>query len=50
MQYRNKLSWEDRLLPAYKLFEQLLQDTLPAHRSSFAPEWKHQTEQVKQLA
>ena len=50
MQCHNTPSWKDGLSPAQKLFGQPLQDTLPAHRSSFAPEWQHQTEQAEQLA
>ena len=40
LQYRNTPSKRDGRSPAQKLFGTPLQDTLPAHRRSFAPEWQ----------
>ena len=41
LQYRNTPSRKDSLSPAQKLYGHPVQDTLPAHRRSFAPEWQH---------
>ena len=40
LQYRNTPSRKDGLSPAQKLFGRPVQDTLPAHRRSFLPEWQ----------
>ena len=48
LQYRNTPSACDGLSPAQKLFGHLMQDTLPAHPRSFAPEWQHSTEEAEQ--
>ena len=40
LQYRNTPCRKDGLSPAQKLFGHPVQDTLPAHRRSFAPEWQ----------
>jgi len=40
LQYRNTPSRKDGLSPAQKLYGQPVQDSLPAHRLSFAPEWQ----------
>ena len=40
LQYRNTPSKRDGRSPAQKLFGTPLQDTLPAHCRSFAPEWQ----------
>ena len=40
LQYRNTPSRKDGLSPACKLFGHPIQDTIPAHRRSFAPEWQ----------
>ena len=45
LQYRNMPSKRDGRSPAQKLFGTPLQDTLPAHRRSFAPEWQRSTEE-----
>ena len=50
LQYQNTPSRKDGLSPAQKLFGHPIQDTLPAHRRSFAPEWQKSTEEVEQLA
>ena len=43
MQYRNTPSCKDGLSPAQKLYGRPIQDTLPAHRRAFSPEWQHRT-------
>ena len=43
LQYRNTPCRKDGLSPAQKLFGHPVQDTLPAHRRSFAPEWQKST-------
>ena len=50
LQYRNTPSRKDGLSPAQKLFGHPIQDTLPAHRRSFAPEWQKSTEEAEQQA
>ena len=40
LQYRNTPSRRDGQSPAQKLYGHPIQDTLPAHRRSFAPEWQ----------
>ena len=40
LQYRNTPCRKDNTSPAQKLFGHPIQDTLPAHRRSFAPEWQ----------
>ena len=40
LQYRNMLSQRDGVSPAQKLFGKPMQDTLPAHRRAFAPQWQ----------
>ena len=40
MQYRNTPCPRDGRSPAQKLYGHPVQDTLPAHRRSFAPEWQ----------
>ena len=44
LQYRNTPCRKDGLSPAQKLFGHPVQDTLPAHRRSFAPEWQRSIE------
>ena len=50
LQYRNTPSRKDGQSPAQKLFGRPMQDTLPAHRRSFAPEWQRSTIEAEQLA
>ena len=50
LQYRNTPSRKDGLSPAQKLFGHPIQDTLPAHRRSFAPEWQKSTEEAERHA
>ena len=50
LQYRNTPSRKDGISPAQKLFGHPIQDTIPAHRRSFAPEWQMSTQEVEQLA
>ncbi len=40
LQYRNTPCRRDGLSPAQKLYGHPVQDSLPAHRRSFAPEWQ----------
>ena len=37
---------KDNLSPAQKLYGHPVQDTLPAHRRSFAPEWQHKLQEA----
>ena len=46
LQYRNTPSRRDNKSPAYKLFGHPIQDSVPAHRRSFAGEWQSVTENV----
>ena len=48
LQYHNMPSCKDRLSPAQKLFSHPIQDTLPAHRCSFALEWQKGTQEAEQ--
>ena len=41
LQYRYTPFRKDGQSPAQKLFGRPMQDTLPAHRHSFSPEWQH---------
>ena len=50
MQYRNTPSRKDGLSPAQKLYGHPVQDTLPAHRCSFDPEWESKIGQAEQSA
>ena len=50
MQYRNTPSRKDGVSPAQKLYGHPVQDTLPAHRRSFAPEWQCEAGQVEHSA
>ena len=48
LQYHNMPYRKDGLSPAQKLFGHPIQDTLPAHRRSFAPEWQKGTQEAEQ--
>ena len=50
LQYRNTPSRKDGHSPAQKLFGHPIQDTLPAHRRSFTPEWQKSTQEAEQQA
>ena len=50
LQYRNTPSRKDGLSPAQKLYGCPVQDTLPVHKNSFAPEWQSNVEEAEQLA
>ena len=50
LQYRNTRARKDGKSPAQKLFGRPMQDTLPAHCRSFAPEWQRSTIEVEQAA
>ena len=50
LQYRNTPSSRDGLSPAQKLFGHPMQDLLPAHSRSFAPEWQHSAEDTAEKA
>jgi len=50
LQYRNTPSCKVGQSPAQKLFGRPIQDTLPAHRHSFAAEWQRHTLEAEQLA
>ncbi len=47
LQYRNTPCRKDSLSPAQKLFGHPVQDTLPAHRRSFDPEWQKPTSGIE---
>ena len=49
LQYRNTPSRRDGLSSAQKLYGHPVQDTLPAHRRSFAPEWQQRAGQAESL-
>jgi len=49
LQYRNTPSRKDGQSPTQKLFGRPIQDTLPAHRRSFAAEWQRHTLEAEQL-
>ena len=46
LQYRNTPCRTDGLSPAQKLFGHPVQDTLPAHCGSFAPEWQRSSQEA----
>ena len=48
LQYRNTPSRKDGTSPAQKLFGHPIQDSIPAHRRSFAPEWQKSTQEAEQ--
>ena len=50
LQYRNTPCRKDGLSPAQKLYRQPVQDMLPAHRRSFAPQWQRTTEDAERQA
>ncbi|XP_065916180.1 uncharacterized protein [Dysidea avara] len=50
LQYRNTPSRKNGQSPAQKLYGRPIQDTLPAHRRSFSPEWQCSTLETEQLA
>lgn len=50
LQHRNTPSRRDKLSPAQKLFGHPIQDMLPAHRRSFAPEWQRSAEETEAAA
>ena len=50
LQYSNTPSRKDGLSPAQKLYGRPIQDTLPAHRRSFAPEWQRSAQLAEQQA
>ena len=50
LQYRNTPSRRDGLSPAQKLYGRPIQDTLPAHRRSFALEWQHNFQETEDRA
>ena len=50
LQYHNTPSRKDGLSPAQKLYGHPVQDTLPAHRRSFSPDWQHSSQEVDQQA
>ena len=50
LQYRNTPSRKDRLSPTQKLFNQRIQDTLPAHRRAFSPEWQRRAAETERQA
>ena len=50
MQYCNTPSRKDGVSLAQKLYGHPIQDTLPAHRRLFAPEWQCEAEHVEQSA
>jgi len=50
LQYRNTPSRKDGLSPAQKLYGHPIQDTLPAHNRSFAPEWQRSADEAEYRA
>ena len=50
LQYRNTPSRRDGKSPAQKLYGHPVQDTLPAHRRSFAAKWQQNIEQADTIA
>ena len=50
LQNRNTPSRKDGLSPAQKLLGQPVQDTLPAHRRSFAQEWQQSSDETDKIA
>ena len=47
LQYRNTPSRKDGVSPAQKLYGHPIQDVLPAHHNSFAPEWRRSNQEAK---
>ena len=45
-QYHNTPSRKDGLSPAQNLYGHPIQDTLPAHRRSFSPDWQRSSQEV----
>ena len=43
-------SRKDGISPAQKLYGHPIQDVLPAHHNSFAPEWQHSNQEAKKQA
>ena len=50
LQYRNTPSRRDGMSPAQKLYGHPVQDTLPAHKRSFAAKWQQNVEQADTIA
>ena len=50
LQYRNTPSRKDGLSPAQKLYGHAIQDTLPAHRRAFSPEWQRSSLEAERRA
>ena len=50
LQYRNTPCRKDGLSPAQKLFGHPVQNTLPAHRRSFAMEWQKSSQEAEEAA
>ena len=50
LQYCNIPSRKDGQSPAQKLYGRPIQNTLPAHHCSFAPEWQQSALEAEQLA
>ena len=50
LQYRNTPCRKDGQSPAQKLFGHPVQDTLPAHHRSFAPEWQKSVQEAEKAA
>ena len=50
LQYRNTPSRKDGLSPAQKLYGHPIQDTLPAHRRAFSPEWQRSSLEAEKRA
>jgi len=50
LQYKNTPSRKDGLFPAQKLYGHPIQDILPAHNRSFAPEWQRSTAEAEEHA
>ena len=46
LQYQNTPSRRDGLSPAQKLYCHPIQDTFPAHRRSFSPQWQHSSQEA----
>jgi len=46
LQYRNTPSRKDTLSPAQKLYGRPVQDSIPAHRRSFAADWQKPMDEV----
>ena len=50
LQYRNTPSRKDGLSPVQKLYGHPIQDTLPAHRWAFSPEWQRSSLEAEKRA